>query len=161
MGNPPLQSGNKVYTLKPKFITSLQEYFRKLKIKLYKKKMVRKSKTSYQRFYHIKFKVNIKDDINPHSSEVIHEAVVPAKAFFFAKMFLARSIKEKIELDFVDWEEMTNEEHDQFLISQEEFYENKEKKIPECEHQWVQVGRKSENRIHCTECHDEQTISED
>ena len=36
----PLNGANKVYTLTPRFITNLQEYFRKIRLKIYKKKKV-------------------------------------------------------------------------------------------------------------------------
>lgn len=158
MGNPPLQQGNKIYTLKPKLITNLQDYFRKVKLKWYKKKKINNSKTPHQRFYHMKFKINIKDDINPQILETVYEMVVPARAYFFANIFLKRSIKQKIEVDVVDWEEMSDEEVEQFLETQTEFPSNQKKQLPECNHTWVRVGRDVENRFHCTDCHDEQNV---
>ena len=124
MGNPPLHSSNRIYTLKPKFISNLQDYFRKIKLVLYKKKKVNKSKTLHTRFYHMKFKINVVDELNPQSSDLEYEMVVPAKAIFFAKILLERNIKEKISIDIVDWEEMTDDEHDEYAASKEEYIKN-------------------------------------
>ena len=124
MGKEPLNGQNKVYTfedLKPKFITGLQNYFRKLKLGWYKKKKVNKSKTPHQRFYHMKFKIHIGDDLNPQVSDLDYEMVVPARAAFFAKAFLERSIKEKMYVDVVDWDEMTDAEIDAYLESKDSF----------------------------------------
>jgi len=151
MGNPPLQKGNKVYTLKPQFITDLQNYFRKIKLSQYKKKKVNESKTPHQRFYHMKFKINVVDDFNPQGSETVYEMVVPARAAFFAKTFLERSIKEKITVDVVEWDEMSDEEHQHYKESKEEFINPKV-----CPHENLhRIGKTSERRYHCMDCSEE------
>ena len=160
MGKPPLDGSNRVYTiadLKPKFITALQDYFRKIKLGWYKKKKVNKSKTSHKRFYHMKFKIIVDDYLNPQESHVTYEMVVPARAVFFAKILLERSVKEKITVNVVDWEEMTEQEHSDFLTHKEE-YETSKLNKPKCEHVWAPIGRRSENRFQCMNCHEEKTI---
>lgn len=111
----------KVYTLKPKFVTNIQNYLRRIRLGLYKKKKVDESKTAFTRFYHMKFKIHIDDDVNPQVSDFIYEMVVPAKAPFFAKALLERSIKDKIFVDVIHWDEMTSEELVQMSSSKEEF----------------------------------------
>lgn len=126
MERPPLHNDNPIYTLadlKPKFITGLQNYFRKVKLKWYKKKKVNQSKTSHNRLYHMKFKVHIEDDINPQLGKTTYEMVVPATAVFFAKILLERSVKNKIEIEVVDWEEMDDEDIDKFEESKQEYQE--------------------------------------
>jgi hypothetical protein len=125
MDRPPLHSSNRVYTLKPRFITGLQNYFRKLKLGWYKKKKVNESKTAHKRMYHMKFKIHVQDDLNPQVSDFTYEMVVPATAVFFAKTLLERAIKEKIAVEVVDWEEMTDDEHEAHLDSKEEYYQKK------------------------------------
>lgn len=120
----------KIYTLKPQFITNLQERLRKFKLRLYKRKKVNESRTPHQRYYYMKFKIRVLDSHNPQESSVDYEMVVPAHAAFFAKNNLEKSILEKITVDVVDWEEMTDEEHDEFLQSRAEFIlEEKRKAI--------------------------------
>jgi hypothetical protein len=107
--------------LKPKFITNLQDYFRKIKLGWYKKKKVNESKTSHKRYYHMKFKIHVDDELNPQESDINYEMVVPARAAFFAKILLERSIKEKIFINVVDWEEMTDEEHEELVKSRDDY----------------------------------------
>lgn len=118
---PPLQFKNKVYTLKPKFITNFQNYLRKLKLGFYKKKKVNESKTLHTRYYHMKFKIYVVDEFNPQVSDVVYEMVIPAKAAFFAKALVERSIREKMSVDVVEWDEMTDEQHEEFLESKKNF----------------------------------------
>lgn len=122
---PPLQFDNKVYELRWPFVSAIQSWIRKLRLKLYKKKKIKESKTEHQRFYHMKFKINVSDEINPQETGTVYEMVVPARAAFFAKMLLERSIKKKIEIKVIDWEELDSEEHDNYLESQNQFHENK------------------------------------
>lgn len=111
----------KTYTLKPKFITDIQNYFRKIKLGWYKKKKVNESKTAHQRMYHMNFKIHIADELNPQVSDFTYEMVVPARAAFFAKIMLERSIKEKVFVEFTNVEEMTEEEHIEFSKTKEKF----------------------------------------
>ena len=110
MGNPPLQSGNKVYTLKPKFITWLQNYFYIVKLKRYKKKKIKESKTPYQRYYHLKFKVRLDDIHNTQDGNLECEMLVPAQAAFFAKRLAEKDVRRKVVLDFLECEELSDEE---------------------------------------------------
>lgn len=126
MNKIPLHSSNKVWTLTPRFITSLKQYFRNLKLKRYKKKKIKESKTPYQRFYMVKFKIKVVDELNPQESDLIYEMVVPANAAFFAKRMVTADIKRKVEIDFSDCEEMSDEEYDEFIKARED-YENKQK----------------------------------
>lgn len=112
--------------LKPRFVRRTQEYFRKLKIKWYKKKKVNDSKTSHLRYYHMRFQIHLDDEINPQITDKTYEMVIPAQAAFFAKILLEKSIKRKINVDVVDWEEMTEEEHEEFLHSQLQYQKQKE-----------------------------------
>lgn len=112
---------NKIYTLKPKFITNLQERFRIFKLKRYKKKKVNEEKTSYERFYHMKFNVKIADDYNSQIIASDYEMVVPAPGAFFAKRMIERNIKAKIYVDVVVCNEMTTEEHEQYLENKKKF----------------------------------------
>ena len=121
---PTIIYKNKIYTLKPKFIANLQERFRIFKLKLYKKKKVNEEKTSYKRFYHMKFNVRIVDDCNPQVIASDYEIVVPAIGAFFAKKMLNKNIKSKIFVDVIDVNEMTVEEHEQYLENQKEFVDN-------------------------------------
>lgn len=114
--------------LKPRFIRRLQNYFRKIKLRLYKKRKVNEAKTSHLRYYHMRFKINVADDLNPQVSDKTYEMVIPARAVFFAKLLLDRNIKEKVYVDVVDWEEMTDEEHEDFLKTQLEYQLEKEEK---------------------------------
>lgn len=119
----PLHPDNKVYTfadLKPKFITKIQEYFRKLRLKHYKNRKIKDSKTPHQRHFYMRFRLNINDDINPQIGETEYEIVVPARAAFFAKLGLERSIAKKVEVEIIDWEEITDEEHEDYINSKDE-----------------------------------------
>lgn len=111
----------KVYTLTPRFIAKLQDWFRKLRLKLYKKKKINESKTPHKRYYHLKFKIRVDDNLNPQVSNVDYEMVVPARAAFYAKILLERSVMEKIKLDFVDVTEMSDEQHDEFVQSKQDY----------------------------------------
>ena len=142
---------SKTYTLKPQFITNLQERFRKFKLGRYKRKKVNESKTSHQRYYHMKFKIRVLDDYNPQESAINYEMVVPARAAFFAKAHLEQSILKKIAIDVVDWDEITDEEHEEFLNSKKEYAANNLKK---CEHAGEQISC-GKNKFHCTDCHEE------
>lgn len=126
----PLDPRNKVYTFKdltPKFIIRLREYFRKLKLKRYKNKKVKESKTAFQRNYHIKFKIHVLDEYNPQVSDTEYEMLIPAKAIFFAKRQLDKSIREKITVEVTKFEELNDEEHTEFLQSQKEYIAQKSK----------------------------------
>jgi len=155
----PFHPDNKVYSfadLKPRFVTKLQIYFRKLKLKVYKNKKVKQSKTPHHRHFYMKFRLNINDDINPQTGHSEYEIIVPARAAFFARLSLEKSIKEKIQIDVTDWEEITDEEYEEYLTSKDSF----EKRV-ECNHDLFPIGRKSDNRFQCSICHDEIIKSKD
>ena len=116
---------NKIYSLNPKFISDLKNYFRKIRLSRHKKKKVNESKTDYNRLYNLKFKIHVEDQINPQVSE-IYDSVVPATAAFFAKTILERNILGKIKIEIVGVEEMTEEEYEEYSESKENFVsENK------------------------------------
>jgi len=120
----PLHPDNKVYTIndfKPKFIIKLQEYFRKLRLKYYKNRKIKDSKTPHPRHFYMKFRINLHDDVNPQIGETEYEIVVPARAAFFAKMGLERTIEKKLRVEVLDWEEITDEEHDEYVNSRDEY----------------------------------------
>lgn len=123
MDRPPLHPDNKIYTLKPKFITSIQKYFRDLRLKRYKKKKIKESKTAHQRYYVVKFRIHVDDDYNPQVSDLEYEMLVPAHAAFFAKRNAENAMREKIRFEFTDCEEMEDEEIEEFLRSKEKFIE--------------------------------------
>lgn len=120
MDNPPLHYSNKVYTLKPAFITRLQEYFYKLKLKRYKKNKIKESKTPHKRLYNVKFRLKLTDEVNTEVLEHEYEMIVSAHAAFFAKRMVNNDIKRKIEADFIDCEELTDEEYSDYLETKEE-----------------------------------------
>jgi hypothetical protein len=120
---PPLHPDNKVYTLTPKFITDIISYYRKLKLKRYKHRKIKQSKTSFDRNYFVRFKIRIEDEINPQVSNLIYEMVIPAKAAYFAKLFLERDIKNKLSVDIVDWEEMKDEELEVYNRTKDRYME--------------------------------------
>jgi hypothetical protein len=121
MENPPLQAGNKIYTLKPKFVTKIQDYFRKLKLGWYKRKKVKESKTPHHRLYHMKFKIRVDDELNPQVSDFIYEMVIPARAAFYSKILLENSVRKKVTIDVVEWDEMEEAEYEEFLVSKEDY----------------------------------------
>lgn len=121
MENPPLQKCNTIYTLKPKIITVVQEYFHKLKLKIYKKQKIKESKTSHKRSYIVKFKIHIDDIHNPQASDMEYEMLVPAQAAFFAKRMAETDIQRKLRIEFTDCEEMEDEVLESFLETKENY----------------------------------------
>ena len=109
----------KIYDLS-NFFNFITDKYRKMKLKLYKKKKVKKETTSHTRQYHAKFRIVIMDDINPQTSEIFN-TIVPARAAFFAKIMLERNIKDKVYLEFDSLEELTAEEYGIFLESQNDY----------------------------------------
>jgi len=122
---PPLDKSNKIYTLTPRFITNFIAYYRKIRLKRYKHKKIKEAKTTFDRNYFIKFKLKLNDSLNPQISDFEYETVIPAKAIYFAKLFLERDIKNKISIDVTSWEEMSEEEHEEFQNSIKEHIESK------------------------------------
>jgi hypothetical protein len=125
---PPFHPDNKIYELRMPFVRPIKFWFRKLKLKLYKKRKIKESKTLHQRYYHMKFRINVSDEANPQEQGPIYEMVVPARGAFFDKLLLARSVKEKIYVQVEDWEEITDEEHSTFVETQQEYMKNKSSK---------------------------------
>jgi hypothetical protein len=120
----PFHTENKVYSLsdlKPKFVIKIEDFFRKQKLKLYKNKKIKEAKTEHERMYHIKFNIKIEDDHNPQIHDVEYEMVVPARASYFAKKMLEKTIKRRVYVNIVDIEEMSDEEIEEFESSREEF----------------------------------------
>ena len=120
----PLHPNNKVYSLsdlKPKFFIKFEKFLRKQKLKLYKNKKIKEAKTEHERMYHIKFNIKIEDDHNPQIHDVEYEMVVPARASYFAKKMLEKTIKSRVYVNIVDIEEMSDEEIEEFESSREEF----------------------------------------
>lgn len=123
----PLHPDNKVYSfkdLKPKFFVKIEEFFRKQKLKLYKNKKIKEAKTDHERMYHIKFNIKIEDDYNPQTHETEYEMIVPARASYFAKRNLERTIRHRISVNIIDIEEMTDEEIEGFEKSREDHINN-------------------------------------
>jgi hypothetical protein len=108
---------SKTYELSDMF-NFITDRYRKIKLKLYKKKKVKASTTSYMRTYHVRYRISIDDEHNPQTSDQ-YETLVPARAAFFAKIMLERSIKEKVYIEVDSIDEMSDEEHDEFLKSQQ------------------------------------------
>ena len=121
MEKPYLHPNNKVYTLKPKFISDIQAYFRKLRLKRYKRMKIKDAKTKHLRNYHLSFKIHVRDENNSQVSDIAYEMVVPARAAYFAKLQIEKEIKNKIYIEILNWEEITEEEHQAYLKSQEEY----------------------------------------
>jgi hypothetical protein len=93
-----------------KFITDLFSFFRKWKLGRYKKKKVRKERSFKDRSYFVSFVIKVDDPINPQEIEKKYNMVVPAKAAFFAKIKAEESIKNKINIDFMDCELITDDD---------------------------------------------------
>jgi hypothetical protein len=121
----PLHPNNKVYSLTPKFITDLVAYYRKIRLKRYKQRKIKSAKTSFDRNFFIKFKIKLDDEINSQISDLVYEMVVPAKATYFAKLYLERDIKRKISVEVIDVEELSDDEHEELMTSREEYVKNK------------------------------------
>lgn len=111
------------FTKPPKFVLRVFDYFRKLKLKKYKKKKIRQEITEWNKDYFVKFKIKINDPINPQISNFEYEMVVPAKAAFFAKKKVVSSIMNSVEVDFITCELMTDEEFKHYKESETEYLE--------------------------------------
>ena len=96
------------------------DWFRKLKLKRYKKKKVKKQKTFTDRHYAVKFKVKINDENHPYTINKNFDMVVPAKAAYFAKRKVLGCIMDKIRIEFADVEKITYEEWVQHERDREE-----------------------------------------
>lgn len=88
--------------------------FKKLKLKLYKSRKIEEDKTPNNHYYYIDFKVKVNDSINSHEFEKIFNMVVPAKATFFAKRKLRKTIMRKIDVSFVDINKLSHEEWEEY-----------------------------------------------
>lgn len=110
----------------PHFITNLFDKFRKWKLVRYKKKKVRQEKTRRDRSYWLKFSIKIEDPINPQSIEREFEMMVPAKAAFFAKIKARRAMLRKIELNFLEFHHVTDDELEAHELSRDKYIEMKE-----------------------------------
>lgn len=120
-----IRTPGKVYTLTPKFVTDFRNWIRRIRLGIYKKQKVNQSKTPHKRMYHMNFKIHLQDGVNPQVSNLTYEMVVPARAAFFAKIFLEDAVKDKISVEVVKWEEMSDEEYKEFLESKEQFVQEK------------------------------------
>ena len=113
------------YTLKPQFVTYLEIKYRQFKLLFYKRKKIKKEKSLIDRYYHLKYRIKISDPHNPLLSDLIYESVVPAKAAFFAKLRMKNDLKKKIFIDVVEIDEMDDNEFQEYLISKQEFLNNR------------------------------------
>lgn len=102
-------------------LENLAKRFRKKRLSRYKKRKVISSMTFQKRYYFIKFSIKVDDDLNPQKTEKKYEMIVPARAAFYAKLKAKAAVKRKIDLGFYECEEMTQEEHELFLKSKEEY----------------------------------------
>lgn len=123
-------SKNNIYTLKPKFISQFQDWLRKTRLAIYKRKKVKDSKTHYDRQYFLRFKIKITDEHNGQLSDAEYDMVVPAKAAFFSKMKLEKKIKEKVEVQIIDVEEMSDEDYGNYINSKNSFIEKNQATKP-------------------------------
>lgn len=108
-------------TKPPKFIRDIFAKFRKWKLSRYKKKKVRIEKASGEKKYFVKFLIKVDDPINPQESDFEYEMIVPAKAAFIAKKKTVLSIKKKLDIEFIECEEISDEEYEDFEESLEEY----------------------------------------
>jgi len=113
-------------TKPPRFILNIFDRFRKWKLSRYKKKKIRIEKASGEKKYFVKFLIKVSDPLNPQESEFEYEMIIPAKAAFIAKKKAELSIKKKLNIEFIECEEMTDEEYDKFEDSREEYEETLE-----------------------------------
>ncbi len=110
-----------------KWLRNLSSFIRKNRLKIYKGKKIKESKTRETRMYFIKFHVHIEDGYNPQVSELQYEMVVPGKAAFFAKRNLKEAIQEKISVQIVNLEELSDEEYAKFKESEIKYKKSLEK----------------------------------
>lgn len=115
----------KIGSKPPKFVVNIFAAFRKWKVGRYKQMKVKKEKSLHDRTYFVKFSVKIEDEINPWESKAQYEMVVPAKAAFFAKRRARRALINKINLSFIDCEEMSSKEVENFEKSKNKYVEKK------------------------------------
>ena len=113
-------------TKPPKFLVDFFMFFRKWKLKRYKKRKVREEKTKTNRAYYVSFYVKIEDPLNPQSIKKKYNMVVPAKAAFFAKRKATESMKKKLSFEFLDCELMTDDDIDYMESTREEYEKKKE-----------------------------------
>lgn len=104
----------------PKFILSFFKKIRTIKVKLYKSKKIKESKTDFHRNYHITFSVNIEDEFNPQKLKQKFHMIVPGKAAYFAKRNLKKAMLEKIDFNFIRVEEINDEDYKDYLESMED-----------------------------------------
>jgi hypothetical protein len=101
------------------FILNFFKKIRRLKVKLYKRRKIKESKTNFHRNYHITFNIVINDEFNPQKIEKKFSMIVPGKAAYFAKRNLKECMIEKIDFNFIEIEELTDEQYDSFIESME------------------------------------------
>lgn len=106
-------------------LTRISDYFRKLKIKWYKRRKVQKERSIKQRYYFVKFTMRIDDPVNPQRFIKEYEMVVPARAAFFAKRGLESAMRRKLQFDFVECDRMSDEQVDDFFLSGQKYYTQK------------------------------------
>ena len=88
------------------FLTSLVN---KIRVKRYKKKKVKESKSPFDIDYNIKFKIILNDNSGNHVFDSTYfDIVIPAKGAFFARKKLENHIKENINIEIID---IVNEEN--------------------------------------------------
>lgn len=109
----------KVYNLN--FLEKISAFLRKQRLKIYKGKKIKESKTKETRMYYIKFYIHIDDQYNPQVSEIQYEMVVPARAAFFAKKNVEKAIKRKVSIQVVELESMSDDEYDKFVESENKY----------------------------------------
>jgi hypothetical protein len=104
-----------------RWFINLFNSIRSIKLRLYKRRKIKEAKTREDRIYYLKFKIRVDDSVNPQESLIEYNMIVPAKAVFFAKRKVLKSIKEKISVD-VSWvEELSESELVEFEQSRDEF----------------------------------------
>lgn len=98
---------------------SFFEKIRRFKVRLYKRKKIKESKTDFHRNYYITFNVVINDEFNPHKIETKFNMIVPGKAAYFAKRNLKEAVIKKIDFNFLEIEEIDDEQYEKFIQSME------------------------------------------
>jgi hypothetical protein len=124
------------FTKPSRILTGIFHSFRKMKLGWYKRRKVRKEKSLSRRYYFVKFTMKIDDPVNPQRFIKEYEMVVPARAAFFAKRGLESSMRRKLQFNFVECEQMSDKQIDEFFESGQRYYTKKkldelEKKLKE------------------------------
>lgn len=96
-------------------------WFKKIKIKRYKKRKINEQKSLIDNKYLIRFKVKIEDKESSQIFDEEFDIMVPAKAAFFAKRKVEMHIKNRVGVDFIGVDKLTEEEYREYERIREKY----------------------------------------